>query len=112
MLAQAVAARRRPHEPVRETAYPEVAAQMPDHARDPVTRRPYAFRTRPDGGFELGARFDAARSPQDLETYERAWAHAAGEWWFVFTARAAVLPDSGRPGPLPAAEADGRDDSR
>jgi len=63
---------------------------------DPVTHAPYAYAALPDGRFVLGARFDRVRTSRELEAFENAWAHGAGEWRFWFPADELTdLPDSG-----------------
>lgn len=54
--------------------------------RDPVTGTPYGYRVLGKGRFELCATFDTKVGEDDLETWERGWAHPAGPHCFQFDA--------------------------
>jgi len=99
MIAGTVAARQAFGAGHDELGMAAVARTALQRTPDPGTGEGYRFRARPGGAFELGARFDGASRAADLEPYERAWAHGAGDWWFVFGPRSGGLPDSGYAGP-------------
>ena len=62
---------------------PDMKAQL----TDPVTNQPYAYRMIDSTHFELCATFDTEVRPEDLQPYEREWAHAQGRHCFRFDAR-------------------------
>ncbi len=102
-IAQAVEARRPYVAAVDEAEFRRVAALASGGGVDPVSGRPYRFHARPDGAFELGARFDRDNRRDVPDDFQRGWAHGAGEWWFVFGRGGALLPDAGHPDSVVAA---------
>ena len=59
---------------------------------DPVTGEPYQYHVIDSTHFELCATFDTEVRPQDLQPYEREWAHAKGRQCFKFDTRAMAGP--------------------
>jgi len=60
---------------------------MKSQLTDPVTKEPYGYRAIDSTHFELCATFDTEVRPEDLQPYEREWAHAQGRHCFRFDAR-------------------------
>jgi hypothetical protein len=77
-----------PGRPLRDSL--DVNGYSPDMKRqltDPATSEPYGYRLVDSTHFELCATFDTEVRPEDLQPYERDWAHAQGRHCFRFDAR-------------------------
>lgn len=59
---------------------------------DPVTGVPYEYRVIDSTHFELCATFDTEMKPEEMQAWERDWAHAKGRQCFKFDARYAGGP--------------------
>jgi len=68
--------------------HPDLKAQV----TDPLTKQPYEYHVVDSTHFELCATFDTEVRPEDLQPYEREWAHAKGRHCFRFDARYAGGP--------------------
>jgi hypothetical protein len=62
---------------------PDLKAQV----TDPVTGEPYGYRVIDRDHFELCATFDTELRAQDMQMWEREWAHVKGRNCFRFDAR-------------------------
>ena len=62
---------------------PDLKAQV----TDPVTGEPYEYHVIDKDHFELCATFDTELRAQDMQMWEREWAHAKGRNCFRFDAR-------------------------
>ena len=62
---------------------PDLKAQL----TDPVTREPYEYHVVDSTHFELCATFDTEVRPEDLQPYERDWAHPQGRHCLRFDSR-------------------------
>jgi len=68
----------------------ELNAYSPDlkaQVTDPVTQVPYGYRVIDRDHFELCATFDTEVRAQDMQMWEREWAHPKGRHCFRFDAR-------------------------
>ena len=77
-----------PGRPLRDSL--DVNGYSPDMKRqltDPATGAPYEYHLADSTHFELCATFDTEVRPEDLQPYERDWAHAKGRHCFRFDAR-------------------------
>ena len=77
-----------PGRPLRDTLdvngdHPDLKAQL----TDPATREPYGYRAIDSTRFELCATFDTEVKAEDMQPYEREWAHPQGRHCFRFDAR-------------------------
>ena len=60
---------------------------MKSQLTDPVTGQPYEYRVIDSTHFEICATFDTEVRPEDLQMWEREWAHPKGRHCFRFDAR-------------------------
>ena len=63
--------------------------------RDPVTREPYGYRVTGPARFQLCATFDTEVKPEDLDEWEREWAHPAGRHCFTIDLDKRIVPERG-----------------